>query len=279
MRISTSPFPLIKASATGNDFILVDLLSSDLKKLWKKSEAKQSRKKWARLWCERHEGIGADGVVFLEPDRSFDFAWDFYNSDGSRAEMCGNAARAVSLYAFLRTGKSELVFKTRIGPVHANVKSRKKIAVELPPVRQEEFSQWTNGGEGSRIQYDFIRAGVPHAVVQVPNLDSGEDLTVLALALKREARFKKEGTNVTFVKTLAANKIASLTFERGVEGFTKSCGTGAVAAAYSILRGENNKVVQVQVPGGDLSVIWNEDRPILIGPAKITAEVHWITGE
>lgn len=273
----SSPFPLIKASATGNDFILVDLLSTELKKLWKKEGAKHSRKKWVQLWCDRFEGLGADGVVFLEADRTLDFAWDFYNSDGSSAEMCGNAARAACLYVNVRTGKPKLSFKTKVGTVHAIIQSPKKVSVSLPPISQEEWSQWTVNSDGSKVQFDWIRSGVPHAVVSVPHLDSFEDLEVLALAIKREPRFKKEGTNVTFVRQLGTNKVESVTYERGVEGFTKSCGTGAIAAAYSLLRGEIGKTVQVRVPGGQLSVSWKNGQPLLTGPAKLVAESHWIS--
>lgn len=273
----SSPFPLIKATATGNDFILVDLLSPELKKLWKKEGAKHSRKKWVQLWCDRYDGLGADGVVFLESDRSHDFAWDFYNSDGSSAEMCGNAARAVSFYVHVRTGKSQLQFKTRVGTVSATIQSPKKISVALPAIAEEEWNQWAGEGEGSQVPFDLIRAGVPHAVVRVPHLDSFEDLAVLAMTIKRESRFKKEGTNVTFVRQVAANKVESVTFERGVEGFTKSCGTGAIAAAYSILQGETGKSIQVRVPGGQLAVSWKNGQPHLTGPAKLVAESHWIS--
>ncbi len=278
MRLISSPFPLIKASATGNDFILVDLLSTDLKKLWKTSQGKKSRNLWVQLWCERHEGLGADGVVFLETDRHCDFAWDFYNSDGSSAEMCGNAARAASLYVHHRTGKSELSFKTRVGIVKTRIQSAKKISVYLPAIAEVEWNQWTSAADGARVSFDLVRPGVPHAIVRVPHLESLEDLRVLAQTVKRDSRFKKEGINVTFVKAIGPNKIASLTFERGVEDFTKSCGTGAVAAAYSFLRGENKRAFEVRVPGGRLSVIWQQNKPVLAGPAKIIAEAHWITG-
>jgi diaminopimelate epimerase len=277
MRISSSPFPLIKVSATGNDFILVDLLSQDLKRLWRREQAKASRLQWVRKLCDRHDGLGADGAVFLESAKGFDFAWDFYNSDGSRAEMCGNAARAVSLYAHVRTGRDEFAFKTRIGTVRAYVQSAKKISIGLPPIEQEKWSLWAKSKNGS-VQFDLVRPGVPHAVVRVPNLDFQEDLIVLAQAIKRDSRFKKEGVNVTFLKLISGRKIASLTYERGVEGFTKSCGTGAIAAAYSLLRGETGKSVEVTVPGGKLSVLWHDGQPILTGPARIVAEAHWITG-
>jgi len=88
-------------------------------------------------------------------------------------------------------------------------------------------------------------------------------------------RFKRDGTNVTFVRKIGDSHIEAKTFERGVEGFTKSCGTGAIAAAYSILRGEEGRALQVDVPGGRLYVIWKQGKPVLTGPARIVGEMRW----
>jgi diaminopimelate epimerase len=126
------------------------------------------------------------------------------------------------------------------------------------------------------LHFDFIRAGVPHAVLQVPTLDSRAALVELAWAVKQQPRFVQEGVNVTFVHAVSQNKINSVTFERGVEDFTRACGTGAIAAAYSIGRGEEARAIEVQVPGGLLSVIWKNGRPHLRGPAKIVAEMRVI---
>src|SRR5688500_6834874 len=112
-----SKLPILKVSATGNDFLLVDLMKPAHKNLWKKEWSKKPRANWVKEWCHRQEGLGADGMVFLEKDKDLDFAWDFYNSDGSRAEMCGNAARAVSLYASQALKKSKLKFRSAIGEV------------------------------------------------------------------------------------------------------------------------------------------------------------------
>src|SRR4051812_43611764 len=100
----TSRFPIYKVSATGNDFLLIDLLDQDMQKRWQSEFAHKPRPVLVRAWCDRHEGLGADGLVVLEPDSAFDFAWDFYNNDGGSAEMCGNAARAVSLYFYGKSG-------------------------------------------------------------------------------------------------------------------------------------------------------------------------------
>ncbi|HMN67948.1 MAG TPA: diaminopimelate epimerase [Bdellovibrionales bacterium] len=272
MPIKTSPLPIVKLSATGNDFLLVDLLDAQSARHWK-AFAKKSRAHWAKTWCDRHEGLGADGLVWIEKDKNVDFKWDFFNSDGSAAEMCGNAARAVSLYASLRLKKKKLKFQSRIGVVEATVASEKRIEIALPPIAEGHWNQVLRW-KGSDLNYDFVRAGVPHAVVRVPNLDDRAGLRDFALEIKRQPSFLKDGTNVTFVRMTAKDRVESLTFERGVEDFTLSCGTGAVASAHSVLRGEEDQPVQVRVPGGTLSVVWKKGRPFLSGPARIVAEMH-----
>lgn len=273
MPAKISRLPVIKLSATGNDFLLVDLTQTANATLWKKDFGKKKRAHWVKIWCDRHEGLGADGMVFIEKDKTLDFAWDFYNSDGSGAEMCGNAARAVSLYMSQRLKKSKLEFKSKIGPVAAVVKSEKQIEVRLPEIKEDQWNQVVEW-KGAKLNFDFVRAGVPHAVVRVPNLNEKSSLRDFALEIKRLPSFLKDGTNVTFVRLISQDKVESMTFERGVEDFTLSCGTGAVASAHSVLRGEENQAVQVQVPGGTLSVIWKDGHPYLKGPARIVAEMH-----
>jgi diaminopimelate epimerase len=263
--------PLFKVSATGNDFILADLVHMS----W---NLQAPRAEQVRKWCDRHEGIGADGAVFLEKSTKADFAWDFYNSDGSPAEMCGNAARAVSLYMHTRTGKKQLSFETRTGIVNAQVHSSDEVEVELAPIAEADWNQWSSGNSIDQLSFDFVRAGVPHAVLRVPDIQDRERLQALALEIKRESRFQGAGTNVTFVRQLGGSAIESVTFERGVEGFTLACGTGAVAAAHSVLRGEEGKTVEVRVPGGRLFVVWKNGRPVLKGPAKVIAEINWLMG-
>jgi len=268
-----SRLPIYKLSATGNDFLLIDLIKAENRALWKKEWSTKTRAKWVALWCHRQEGLGADGMVFLEKDKEHDFAWDFYNSDGSRAEMCGNAARAVSLYASESLKKNKLSFRSKVGTVQAHIRSTKDIEVRLPKIAENKWNQLI-AWKGAKLNYDFVRAGVPHAVVRVPNLNERAQLRDFALEIKRQPSFLKEGTNVTFVRLLSQDKVESITFERGVEDFTLSCGTGAVASAHSIIRGEEDQTVEVQVPGGRLSVVWKNGYPHLRGPARIVAEMH-----
>lgn len=266
MPLKTYEFPLIKAEATGNDFLLVDLLESGHASLWQKEFGSAKRADLARTWCDRFTGLGADGVVFLEPQNGVDFKWDFFNSDGSAAEMCGNAARAVSLYVSAVTGKKDLNFDTRVGVIRARVNSAADIEVELPAIAEQEWGD----------AFDFVRPGVPHVVIKAKNLDDIPALTEQALSIKSLPRFKRDGTNVTFVRAISDQHIQAKTHERGVEGFTKSCGTGAIAAAHSVLKGAEGRTMQVDVPGGRLSVVWKQGKPLLRGPARVTGEMRWM---
>ena len=275
MSEQTTQFPIVKVSATGNDFLLIDLVDSKRRELWESEFSERPRAELALTWCDRHEGLGADGLVILEKDKQFDFVWDFYNSDGGSAEMCGNAARAVSLYFHNKSGKNKISFGTRVGEVNAVIHSPEDIEVGLPAVLESEWNQLVDWQKGA-VHFDFIRAGVPHAVVKVPHLENRAGLREFAQAVKQLPRFLSEGVNVTFIHPTSEKQIESITLERGVEDFTRACGTGAIAAAFSVVRGEDARPIEVQVPGGKLIVIWKSGRPHLRGPAKIIAELRVI---
>src|SRR5580704_13017846 len=95
MPLKSNSFVFIKLCATGNDFILADLLTAPQRELW---PARFSRPEEIKRLCDRHWGLGADGLILLKPETGVDFRWEYFNSDGGRAELCGNAARAVTLY-------------------------------------------------------------------------------------------------------------------------------------------------------------------------------------
>ena len=260
-----STFSIVKLAATGNDFLLIDLLDETRRRQWQ-SERPETRSQLGAQLCDRHSGLGADGMVYIEPSSQADFRWDFYNSDGGRAEMCGNAARAVSLYVHLQSGKTQLRFESQVGMVEAHILGPQDVEVGLPPFHETEM-HLSDG-------FSFVRAGVPHAVVPRQNLHDRNELRALAAKIKSLSRFTQEGVNVTFLRSLSANQLESVTFERGVEDFTLSCGTGALAAAYVAANGPSVQPLQVQVPGGQLSVIWRSGKPWLRGPAQVVATMH-----
>lgn len=273
MTIPPLELPLTKFEATGNDFLLIDLLDSPSRAIFQTHFASHPRSEWVRRWCDRKRGIGADGLLFLETDNLLDFKWDFFNNDGSSAEMCGNAARGVALYMQKKTGRSDFRFGTRAGDIRAHVTSAASIDIEMPSIK--DF-KWDLNDQG--LNFDFVRSGVPHAILSFDGTTNPAELRTKALKVKALTRFAAEGTNVTFLKKVSDRHIESLTFERGVEDFTLSCGTGAVAAVFALLRGQEGQEVQVDVPGGRLSVVFKSQRPHLKGPAHLTFEARIFKG-
>lgn len=220
------------------------------------------RRAFARRLCQEIVGLHADGFVFIEKHASADFAWDFYNEDGSPAEMCGNAARcAIQFFQCEIEKKEKLAFSSVVGIVEGEVLSPGWVKVKLPPLKE--------GGRfvtvpSMKKEFYFINTGVPHLLVE------DEPDAELARTLRSAPQFAPTGTNVTFMAEDSPGEIRAVTFERGVEDFTLACGTGAVAAAaFGRERNPFLKNFLVEMPGGELSVEWDDERQaILTGPAK-----------
>lgn len=251
---------MIKLCATGNDFLLIDLMKNpDQLPL-------PSQKDIAAL-CHRNDGFGADGFIILKPNPQFAFEWDFYNSDGSQAEMCGNAARAVAQYFAHTQGQTQFEFKTLIGAIKAHVENPERfkgqVSVTLPLWKDLKT-------HNSPYQFMFINTGVPHAVIETEEISDLESLKLKALKIKALPEFLEKGVNVTFrTPLLKSHRIQVVTFERGVENFTLSCGTGAIAAAVSAAAGATDFQMEVRVPGGELSVKADKLRVTLTGEGRI----------
>ena len=232
-----------KMSGAGNDFILLDNRAQTIS-----LDAAQA----VRL-CDRHYGIGADGLVLLKPCVSgkADWAWDFYNSDGSLAEMCGNGARCFSRFVQRLTGgQNALTFETSAGVVTARFKGE-AVSVTLPPPRNLQLHQIVSLSIGPTVMHS-LDTGVPHAVLFVPDTALA-DVQKIGSEIRRHPHFAPRGTNVNFVQLLARNTIRVRTYERGVEGETLACGTGVTASA--LIAAEMHHLqspVPVQVAGGQL---------------------------
>ncbi len=242
---------ITKMHGCGNDFVIVDNLHQGSLPKLTKNEVQEI--------CSRHFGVGADGLVLLRKSEvGADVAWDFYNSDGSSAEMCGNAARCVIRFVTERHSTVGTVISLE---TLAGIKKGK-----LLPNGQSEITMFSMSPEGfsyeekivstdkNIFQTVCINTGVPHAVIEVKDLLSYPVSSVGRL-LVNHAAFMPEGSNITFFQRLTVNKIMSTTFERGVEEQTFACGTGATAAAivFSELYMQDFPI-EVAVPGGDLVV-------------------------
>ncbi len=240
------PIKFTKMTGTGNDFIIIDNRSGNIRE--------EEMAAFATNMCRRRQSVGADGLILIQDDPDLDFSWRFFNSDGSKAEMCGNGARCAARFASLKDiAGSDMTFRTLVGPIKARVDG-KSVRVQLTPPSGMEKSFSLNLGGGSELEVGFINTGVPHAVVFV---ESGELQKCPVVELGREIRFHPRfapaGTNVNFVEVLNSNTIGVRTYERGVEGETLACGTGAVASTVlCVARQIAFPPVEVHTSGGDI---------------------------
>lgn len=263
--MSKAPIQFTKMSGAGNDFIVIDARDPGFNRLLKEEYAVESRAEFARLLCRRGHGIGADGVVLVEPSGEVDFSWDFYNSDGSHAEMCGNAARCVARYAELKgIAKKEMRFKTTAAIVKAKILESGAVQVMMLPPRLVEKELPV-----------LIDAGVPHAVVKESKLNDTRKLRDIALTNRYPKKAGPRGSNVTFYALTGPGALDAISFERGVEDFTLACGTGAMAAAFAAkLEQPAQSVFEVRMPGGRLEVEFPAEQNVVLlrGPAQLIAE-------
>ena len=257
-----------KMNGAGNDFILFDNRTGDID---------LDRNQIAQL-CDRHRGIGADGILLLEkPTNRADFRMRYFNADGGEAEMCGNGARCFARFANKVGGqKAKISFETPAGVISAELKG------DLVTLRMTEPTDLRLNvdlpvmAENKTIH--FINTGVPHVVIPVAKIDDA-DVRREGAAIRHHKMFSPNGTNVNFIEKREPNKIAIRTYERGVEDETLACGTGIVASALIFAASENTKgPISVIARGGDELEVGFEksgDRfrnVTLTGPAEFVFE-------
>ena len=238
-----------KMTGAGNEFLIFDAREKGFPKF--------DRSLFAKSLCRRSLSIGADGVVFIEKTKTphVNFKWDFYNADGSRAEMCGNAARCVARYAVENDiADRSAAFETLAGIIKTQVKANGFVEVEMTPPKLLEKDVQIDADGGEKFHVVYLDTGVPHVVLETTEWSS-DYLHDVGAFLRNHDHFKKtRGANATFYEVKAPLKIQSATFERGVEGVTLACGTGAVAAATAAVLSGLKGPIEVQVPGGLLNV-------------------------
>jgi diaminopimelate epimerase len=257
-----------KMNGAGNDFILFDNRTRDID---------LDRNQIAQL-CDRHRGIGADGILLLEkPTNRADFRMRYFNADGGEAEMCGNGARCFARFANkVGEQKAEISFETPAGVISAELKG------DLVTLRMTEPTDLRlNVGlpvAAENKTVHFINSGVPHVVIPVAKIDNAE-VRREGAAIRHHKMFSPNGTNVNFIEKRGPNKIAIRTYERGVEDETLACGTGIVASALIFAASENtNGPINVIARGGDELEVGFEksgDRfrnVTLTGPAEFVFE-------
>ncbi len=258
--------PFYKVHGCGNDFVAIDNreLQIPVEKI----------PEWAKKICQRSFGVGTDGIFFLDRSpkgQSVDYIWHFYNSDGSRAEMCGNASRCAARLAYeLGIAPAKHVLGTDVGPIHAEVNPESgRVDVQLTPPSDLRFDIPLALSDGS-YHVHYVNTGVPHVVLFNENV---QRMNVQKLG--REIRFHKEfeprGTNVNFVEVQTPKRMLLRTYERGVEAETYACGTGACAAGVLAKElGLSESMVDLTTSGGEvLGVRYENGEMHLIGAAEI----------
>lgn len=195
-----------KYSANGNDFILYH------------TQERKDRSSEAKKLCHRQNGVGADGLVVLLPHSQYDFEWDFYNSDGSYASMCGNASRAAAHYAYEKGISKDNVaqFLTGAGVINATINGMYVVSQMTDPKILDESIE-----EYGQVWW-LIDTGVPHLISIQDSIESFD------MVMAKELRYKYNA-NVNIAK-ITGNDIRVRTYERGVEDETLACGTGMVSA-------------------------------------------------
>jgi len=248
-----------KLEGTGNDFIVINNLAGEFDRFCLGFTQPQV----VKLLCSRRKGIGADGLILIEDSKVANFKWKFFNADGSQAEMCGNGMRCVARFAFEEgIAPESMEVETLAGIVKAEVKGN-SVKVKLTPPRDFQLNLKVEG-----LKAHFVNTGVPHTVIFVDFVDM-VNVEELGRKIRNSPIFLPQGTNVDFVE-VKLNKIMVRTYERGVEGETLACGTGAVASALIAAKVFKLKSpVEVEVRSGErLKVYFNRemDEVFLEGP-------------
>ena len=246
--------PFTKMAGTGNDFIIVDARRRNLQALvgpWRTI---------SRALCDRHTGIGADGLLLLKPSRRADVRMRVFNADGSEAEMCGNGVRCVALFLTGPQAAGRTVrLQTKAGLITARVR-RNQVAVRMTEPTGIRLNVRVGLG-GRSVRLGCINTGVPHVVVSVPRLEA-VDVERLGRTLRHHRAFAPKGTNVNFIQPdpRSPDRLLVRTYERGVEGETLACGTGIAASAivYAMSRrpdrganGSGRQTLKVEPRSGD----------------------------
>ncbi len=276
--MSPHGIPFAKGHGTGNDFIILPNLEGALR----------VTAQHVRALCDRHRGLGADGVLVVartahNPEVAAQAGaaplfMDYRNGDGSVAQMCGNGMRVFVAYLLendLIEADTSLI-ATRGGARRVAMGPDRTVRVDMGEatfLERDDISVAVGSGERSTLPAIGVLLPNPHAVVWVDDLSSAGDLRMAPTVQPSEAY--PEGVNVEFVRRISADHIQMRVFERGV-GETLSCGTGAGAAAVATAREAGRERdghrIRVEVPGGEVGVTWHPDGAVeLDGPAQIVA--------
>ncbi|HAC15584.1 MAG TPA: diaminopimelate epimerase [Bacteroidetes bacterium] len=232
-----------KLQGTGNDFVAIDNRNGQF--------SLELLAQLAPTLCDRRYGIGADGILALSPstDDVSDYTMVYLNADGSDAGMCGNGGRCIARLAHHLGFPAKHTFNVHGFPYQVNVE---EAVVTLFFPAEPEIQTIPDSEFG---QIDIIYTGTEHICIQIqdPNLlDNRDWIRNRGHELRYDSRFAPKGTNVNFYSPIDENNVKLITYERGVEDLTLSCGTGSLAVSICHKRNHTNEFMQVSCPGGIL---------------------------
>ena len=263
-----------KIHGLGNDFILVDDREKKL----------ADYPQLAREMCHRHFGVGADGLILVQPSRVADFKMRIFNSDGSEAEMCGNGIRCFAKFVYEggMTTKTKITVETlagimvpecqvedgRVTMVKVDMGEPRLAARDIPLAEggEEPVVDMPLEAAGQIFRITTVSMGNPHCIIPVDDVE-GIRLEEGGPQIERHSLFPKK-TNVEFVQFLSPTRARVRVWERGA-GVTLACGTGACATAVAgHLLGKTERKLTVGLPGGDLTIEWADNNHLyMTGPA------------
>ena len=273
-----------KMEGLGNDFIVMDDRNGSI-------EARISYSQLAETLCDRHFGIGADGIILVKPSTDHDIRFVIYNSDGSRADMCGNGMRCFARYLYEKKiiDRQRIRVQTDAGTVIPEVSVDEsgrvaEITVDMgPPVltcrdipfvsdNDTAIEESIDMGDGRTVIVTAVGMGNPHAVVFVQDL-SEVHVAAQGRAIEIHPRFPAK-TNVEFIQVKDDRTLKMKVWERGA-GMTLACGSGACAALIAAhVTGRTGRRATVILDGGELSIFWDPETSHLFktGPARLVFE-------
>ena len=241
-----------KMNGAGNDFVLIDNLKGDVE---------LTASEVAGI-CDRRRGVGADGLILVEPVPDHDFFMRFYNSDGTEAEMCGNGSRCAAAFAAdlglgARGGDETTVrFLTESGDIDATV-SGSRVRMKMMDAVSMRLNVSVEVAQVPGVVH-FMTVGTRHVVVMLNDVTelTGNDITGLGRSLRHDPAFGPQGANVNFASVDASGRIRLRTYEKGVEAETYACGTGSIAASvlYAQTGGPETPRTVIQRSGDELLV-------------------------
>ena len=272
-----------KMQGIGNDYVYVNCLQETI----------ENPSELAKKISDRHYGVGADGLIMINPSDKADFEMEMYNADGSRGEMCGNGIRCVAkyVYDYGLTDKTSISVETLAGIKYLDltVEDGKVVLVKVdmgkPMLRPEEVPVVSEKEEvidepitvdGQEYRMTCVSMGNPHAVVFIDQDVKEFPLETVGVKFENHERFPKR-VNTEFVNVLDRHTAQMRVWERG-SGETLACGTGACAVAVACaLNGLTEDEVTVKLLGGDLQIKWDREKNTvyMTGPAEVVFDGEW----